>query len=118
MRLSAHRAVSYTHLDVYKRQLLNSVRATDGFFQVFGVAPLLGRTFMPGEDQDGKNDILVLSYGAWQRYFGGDRGVLGHTVKVDGANYVVIGVMPDGFSFGSNHLDQVFFPLHLSLIHI
>jgi putative ABC transport system permease protein len=94
--------------------LLNSVRATDGFFQVFGVAPLLGRTFMPGEDQDGKNDILVLSYGAWQRYFGGDRGVLGHTVKVDGANYVVIGVMPDGFSFGSNHLDQVFFPLHAS----
>ena len=38
--------------------------------------PLLGRTFLPGEEQDGKNDIVVLGYDAWQSYFGGDRKVL------------------------------------------
>ena len=45
---------------------LDSVKSTDNFFQVFGVRPLLGRTFLPGEQEDGKNDIVVLSYDAWQ----------------------------------------------------
>ena len=78
---------------------LESVRGTGNFFQVFGVQPLLGRTFLNGEDQDGKNNILVLSYDVWRSYFNGDRGILNKTVKVDGANFTVIGVMPAGFRF-------------------
>ena len=53
---------------------LDSVRSTDNFFHIFGVQPLLGRTFLPGEEQQGKNDVVVLSYDAWKKYFGGDRG--------------------------------------------
>ena len=52
---------------------LHATEGTDNFFDVFGVAPILGRTFAPGEDQEGKNDVLVLSYEVWQQYFGGRR---------------------------------------------
>jgi predicted permease len=78
---------------------LECVHSSDNFFQVFGVKPLLGRTYAEGENLDGKNDIVVLSYEVWQRYFGGDRGVLNQTVKLDGRASTIIGVMPSGFRF-------------------
>jgi len=92
---------------------LNSVRGTDNFFQVFGVQPLLGRTYLPGEDQEGKNDIAVLSYEAWQSYFGGDRGILNKSVKMDGKSFTVIGVMPAGFRFPLSVHNAVYLPMHI-----
>src|ERR1700679_1165984 len=50
---------------------LQLVQGSDNFFDVFGVAPILGRTFRPGEDEPGKNDVAVLSYTVWQTNFGG-----------------------------------------------
>jgi predicted permease len=79
--------------------LLDTVHSTDNFFQVFGVQPLIGRTYLPGEEQEGKNQVVVLSYEIWQKYFGGDRSVLGTPVKLDGLTYTVIGVMPASFRF-------------------
>lgn len=90
--------------------LLDSVHSTDNFFQVFGVQPLLGRTFLPGEQEDGKNDVVVLSYDAWQKYFGGDRDVLNKTVKMDGRTSAVIGVMPAGFRYPLNLHNEVYSP--------
>ena len=92
---------------------LNSVRATDNFFQVFGVQPMLGRTFLPGEEKDGKNDIAVLSYEVWQKYFSGDRGVLNQAVKLNGHAYTIVGVMPAGFRFPLNMRDAIYVPIHL-----
>ena len=89
---------------------LDSVRSTDNFFQVFGVQPLFGRTFLPGEQEDGKNDIVVLSYDAWQKYFGGERGVLNKTVKMDGRVSTIIGVMPAGFRYPLNLHNEVYSP--------
>jgi predicted permease len=91
---------------------LSSVSTTDNFFQVFGVRPVIGRTFLPGEEQDGKNDIAILSFEAWQRYFGGDRHILNQIVELDGRGYTVIGVMPAGFRFPLNMQDAVYTPLH------
>ena len=68
---------------------------------------------MPGEELDGKNDIAVLSYEAWQEYFGGDRGILNKTVKLDGRLVHVIGVMPAGFRFPLNIRNAVYPPQHL-----
>jgi predicted permease len=93
--------------------LLDSVRASDNFFQVFGVHPVLGRTFLPGEEQDGKNDVVVLSYDAWQNYFAGDRGILNRAVKLDGRAFTVIGVMPAGFRFPVNKRNALYTPMHL-----
>jgi predicted permease len=89
---------------------LDSVRSTDNFFQVFGVQPMLGRTFLPGEQEDGKNDIVVLSYDAWQKYFAGDREVLNKTVKLDGRASTIIGVMPPGFRYPLNLHNAVYSP--------
>jgi predicted permease len=92
---------------------LGGVQTTDNFFQVFGVQPLLGRTFLPGEEQEGKNDIAVLSYEAWQRHLGGDRGVLNKTIKLAGKNYTVVGVMPAGFRFPLSAHNAIYTPMHL-----
>jgi predicted permease len=92
---------------------LSSVRGTDNFFQVFGVQPMLGRTFLPGEEKEGKNDVAVLSYEVWQKYFNGDRGVLNQAVKLDGHAYTVIGVMPAGFRFPLSMRDAIYVPIHL-----
>ena len=89
---------------------LDSVHATDNFFQVFGVEPLLGRAFLPGEELDGKNDIVVLSYDAWRKYFAGDPTVLGKAVKLDGRTSTVVGVMPAGFRYPLNQHDEIYTP--------
>ena len=93
--------------------LLDSVRSTDNFFGVFGVQPLLGRTFLPGEELAGKNNVAVLGYDLWQKYFNGDRKILNQSVKLDGRSYTIIGVMPAGFRFPLNMRNAVYTPLTL-----
>jgi putative ABC transport system permease protein len=68
-------------------------------FDVLGVRPALGRSFRPEEDRPDSQDVAVISHGFWQRHFGGDRGVLGKTVSLDGEPTLVIGVMPASFRF-------------------
>jgi predicted permease len=80
-------------------QRVRSLGVTGNFFNVLGVQPLLGRAFNDEDDQPGKNRVLMLSYGLWQQRFGGDRGIVGKDVTLDGNNYSVIGVMPANFQF-------------------
>jgi len=93
---------------------LNRVTATDNFFDVFGVAPLLGRTFAPGEDRLGKNDVVVLSHEVWKEHFAGAHDVIGKTVRLDARPYTVIGVMPAGFRYPIAVRDAIYTPLHMT----
>lgn len=68
-------------------------------FGLLGVPPLLGRTFLPGEDQAGSERVVVLSHALWQSDFGGDPDVIGKTVTLDRKDHTVVGVMPPGFVF-------------------
>jgi MacB-like periplasmic core domain len=72
---------------------------TASLFPVLGVQPLLGRPIIPADDRDGAPRTAVLSYGLWQRAFGGDAAVLGRKVNLDGTPYVVIGIMPAEFHY-------------------
>jgi putative ABC transport system permease protein len=81
---------------------LQSAVATGDFFQALGVSAALGRTFLRENEQPGQDQVVVLSYGLWQRRFGGDRSIVGKTLSLDGKSYEVIGVMPMGFSFPQN----------------
>lgn len=74
-------------------------RATANLFPVLGVEPMLGRTYSADEDRPGGPKVAVLSYGLWQRRFGADRKIVGHTIALDGQPYAVIGVMPRSFQF-------------------
>ncbi len=67
---------------------------TSDFFTTLGSAPLLGRTFAPDEGPEGHDSVTVLSYGLWQRRFGGDPGVIGRTIQLNRRPFTVIGVMP------------------------
>jgi hypothetical protein len=74
-------------------------RASEGFFDVIGAKPVLGRTFV-ADDHDSKiARVAVLSYGLWQRDFAGSRSVIGRTINLDGAPRVVIGVMAPRFEY-------------------
>lgn len=89
---------------------LLAISSTDNFFQVFGVKPMLGRTYFPGEEQDGRNNIIVLSYPVWLKYFDGDRGIVNQPVQLDGRTYTVIGVMPASFRFPLNLQNVIYTP--------
>ncbi|MBZ5505360.1 MAG: ABC transporter permease [Acidobacteriia bacterium] len=78
---------------------LYSLSVTDRFFDVLKVAPLKGRTFLPGEDQPGKPRVAVLSYGTWLRHFGSDPNIVGRSILLDDQAYSVVGVMPSDFGF-------------------
>jgi hypothetical protein len=67
---------------------------TADFFAVFGGEPVLGRAFVPEEEQPGKGQVVVLSHGFWQRYFGGSREVIGRTLELNGESNTIVGVMP------------------------
>ena len=82
-------------------QRLVGVKATAHYFEVYGVKPLLGRMLLPEEDAVGKNQVVVLSYGFWQRVFGGARDVVGRSVQLSGEPYQIVGVAPYGFGAAS-----------------
>lgn len=78
---------------------LEGRRVSTSFFPLLGVEPQIGRVFTAAEDQPGSQRVVVLSYGLWQRRFGGDAGIVGKTLTMNGAGYTVIGVMPARFQF-------------------
>jgi predicted permease len=85
-----------------RTQHLRAGMATWKWFQVFGAEPIVGRTFLPEEDQKGANHVVVLSYRAWQQLFGGQRDAIGRSLLLDGASYRVIGVMRSDFDWPRN----------------
>jgi len=72
---------------------------TANFFELLGVQPKMGRAFLPEEEQPGKEQEIILSYGLWERRYASDPNVLNELVKVDGKSYTIVGVMGKGFDF-------------------
>ncbi|HXJ91929.1 MAG TPA: ABC transporter permease [Terriglobia bacterium] len=80
-------------------QRVAGATVSPSLFKILGVQPRLGRTFLPEEGTPGHDHEVVLSYGLWQRAFGGQREVLGSTIRVDAVPMTVVGVMPKGFDY-------------------
>jgi predicted permease len=79
---------------------LSGLRVSESYFDVLGVSPTLGRNFLPSENESGHNQVVILSYGLWQRRFGSDLKVVGQAVNLNGERCTVIGVMPSSFRLG------------------
>jgi predicted permease len=77
---------------------------TPNFFSVLGVPPLIGRTFTQDEDRANAK-VVVISYGLWQRRYGGDRSIIGKPLLLNAVRYDVIGVMPRSFVFRNRDVD-------------
>ncbi|HVG32681.1 MAG TPA: ABC transporter permease [Pyrinomonadaceae bacterium] len=76
---------------------LAAARVTTAFFNVLRVEPVMGRAFLPQEEQRGNHLVVLLSYGLWQRRFGANPSIIGQTITLNGASYNVIGVLPRDF---------------------
>ncbi|MEY2537345.1 MAG: hypothetical protein QOG67_1085 [Verrucomicrobiota bacterium] len=85
-------------------------RVSASLFPLLGVEPQLGRTFRAEEDQPGANHVVVMSYGLWQRRFGGDPSIIGKPINLNGESFTVIGVMPTTFQF-PKRTDQLWVPV-------
>ncbi|MGH7635493.1 MAG: ABC transporter permease, partial [Gemmatimonadaceae bacterium] len=76
---------------------LQGDRVSWTYFRTLGVRPLVGRDFTADEDMPGHNDVVILSYGLWQRRYGGDAALIGKSISVNGRQMIVVGVMPKSF---------------------
>jgi putative ABC transport system permease protein len=74
---------------------LDGLRTTPGLFALLGVPPMLGREFGPHDDPH----VVVLTYELWRRRFGGDAGIIGKPIHLEGSAYTVLGVLPPHFTF-------------------
>jgi putative ABC transport system permease protein len=75
-------------------------RVSASYFQMLGVSAALGRTFLPGEDQTGHGQVVILSHGLWQRRFGSNPKVVGAVVRLNGESHTVVGVLPRHYRLG------------------
>ncbi len=90
-------ARSYNLTGTGEPERVLSLHTTASLFPVLGVKPALGRTFLPEEDAAAAARVTVLSYGLWQRRFGGDANLIGQTVSLNGEPLTVVGIMPSDF---------------------
>jgi len=113
----------FSSLEVYNRngyalttptgvEPVGGVRVSDGFFRTLGVHPIRGRDFYEGEDSASAVRTVMLSYGAWQKRFGGSDSAIGQAVVLDGHPYVIIGVLPREFHFSPAGQREFWMPLH------
>jgi macrolide transport system ATP-binding/permease protein len=91
---------------------INALRVSDGFFRVLGATPVLGRDFRSGEDLPAAPQTVILSYGTWQKRFGGNKGVIGQSVSLSGVAFTIIGVLPQSFQFAPQGNAEFWTTLH------
>ena len=84
-------------------QEVRTLRASEGLLTTLGTHPAIGRVLSPADDMPGAPDVAILSYGYWQRMFGGDPDVLERMLTINGSVHQIVGVMPAGFRFGGDH---------------
>ena len=84
---------------------LEGANVTRNLFSVLGVAPALGRVFLPEEDQPGGPHVVLINHALWKRRFAADPGIVGRAILLNGAKYTVVGVMPANFSYPSAGID-------------
>jgi len=108
--LEPYISVNLTGKDEPER--ISANRATSNYFSVIGVAPALGRAFANGDDQAGHDRVVLLDYRFWERKFGSDPSIVGKTIRLNGEEHTVIGVLPRPFQIMSFR-SEVWLPLVL-----
>jgi putative ABC transport system permease protein len=106
-RVSAFEDVAYlsdytSHVAITGRDeptRVNVGQVSGNVFSVLGVTPLMGRTFREDETWAASSPVTIISYDAWQRYFGGDASAIGRTIQLDGIAHEVVGILPASFRY-------------------
>src|SRR5204863_41302 len=85
--------------DKQDTEQVSGVRISADFFSVLGVTPFLGRSFLREEEILGRDHEVILSYGLWKLRYGGNPALIGKSIKIDGEDFTVVGVMPEKFQW-------------------
>lgn len=78
---------------------IRGARVSAHYFDIFGVQPALGRTFLPADEEPGNDRVVLLTHGLWEDRFGSDPAIIGRRILLDGEPHIVIGVLPEGGPF-------------------
>ena len=111
--MAASAEVSFNITGDGEPERVTAYAVTANFFPLFGVQPLLGRSFMHDEDQPGGNKAVMLSYSLWQTRYGGDRNIVNRDIQLNGEKHTVVGVMPASFQFMESDV-RLWVPIALS----
>jgi putative ABC transport system permease protein len=95
--MSASRGEQFSLSDSDRPERVRGTMATSSMFQLFGIAPILGRTFQPSDEQPGRSHVVVLSSELWARRYGSDRNIIGREISLNDEPHTVIGVMPPNY---------------------
>lgn len=104
-KIAAYNSTGFNLTGGASPERLQATMVTVDFFDVLGVQPGLGRTFRAEEDVPGKNLVCILSYGLWQRRFGGDPQILGQSLLLNNTPTEVVGIMPQGFAYPNRNIE-------------
>ena len=96
--LSGWRALYFTITGTGEPEQVWGSQVSGNFFRMLKVSPMLGRDFSAEDEQPGHEQVVILSYALWQRHYGGDRSIVGREITLDDTPYVVIGILPRGFT--------------------
>jgi putative ABC transport system permease protein len=97
--------VRFNLIEGSEPEALRGALVTASLLPTVRVTPMLGRVFLPEEDQEGSSNVVILSHRLWQRRFGSDPGVLGRSVNLNARSYTIIGVMPPDQAFPNSDID-------------
>src|SRR5579862_787725 len=112
--LAAFRSDQFDMTGMGEPERLKAEMVSANFFSTLGVKPVIGRSFLPAEDQVGTAPVVMISDGVWQRKFAASPSALNKTLTLDGAPYTIVGVVPGDFHYASGnfHLNtDVFVPI-------
>ena len=96
--VAAYRTLAFEISGDTRPERVSAARVSPGLFELLGVSPMTGRAFTADDYRPGVN-VTILSYALWRDRFGGDRSVVGRTIRLDRQGYTIVGVMPDRFMF-------------------
>jgi predicted permease len=105
LSMATYRNQDYNFTSMSEAERLSGYMISADFFSTLGVQPILGRTFRNDDDQVGAARVVILGGGLWKRKFGSASEIIGQSLTLNGASYIVVGVMPSGFTFYGHDRD-------------
>jgi len=110
--IAAYRTTAANVSDVTHPERVNAAFVTANMFDVLGVRPRLGHTFTPAQDLPNSEPVVILGNALWRRTYGGDLGIVGKQIDIDGSKQTVVGVAPPGFDLHDARA-QIWLPMGL-----
>jgi putative ABC transport system permease protein len=97
--VSAFQPISYNYIGGESPERVRAAGVTANFFTTLGAQPALGRTFQSDEERPGAQRVVVIGQQFWRKHFAADLQVIGRSINLSGANFTIIGVMPEAFDY-------------------